>query len=179
MIQIPWKLILHQDKAVLQLWLVKKINWKIVCSKVLYGRAYWYWISITTPSFAALYFTIKVIVYESLIASELIHHLSLLNVEKLVIWIRPIRGQQVWGVFIFRSDFQIYWSDLWIMLSEQTSPIVWVKTNDNNNCLFYNLFWPFFCQLYVYLSQKGGSDSHFEVLNWSKYWFVQTLGPQM
>ena len=57
--------------------------------------------------------------------------------------------------------------------------ILWVKTNDNNNCPFYNHFWPFFRQLYVYLSQKGGSDGHFEVLNGSKYWLVQKLWPQM
>ena len=57
--------------------------------------------------------------------------------------------------------------------------ILWVKMNDNNNCPFYNHFWPFFRQLYVYLSQKGGSDGHFEVLNGSKYWLVQELWPQM
>ena len=64
----------------------------------------------------------------------------------------------------------------WVLF---TLSIVWVKTNDNNNCPFYNHFWPFFCQLYVYLSQKGGSDGHFEVLNGSKYWLVQKILPQM
>ena len=49
------------------------------------------------------------------------------------------------------------------------STILRVKTNDNNNCPFYNHIWPFFRQLYVYLSQKGGSDGHFEVLNGSEY----------
>ena len=29
-------------------------------------------------------------------------------------------------------------------------------------------FWPFFCHLYVYLSQNWGLDGHFEVLNRSK-----------
>ena len=66
-----------------------------------------------------------------------------------------------------------------ILLLRATSSIVWVKTNDNNNCPFYNHFWPFFRQLYVYLSQKGGSDGHFEVLNGPKSWLVQTLWPLM
>jgi hypothetical protein len=30
---------------------------------------------------------------------------------------------------------------------------------------FYYHIWPFFCQLYVYLSQNWDSDGHFEVLN--------------
>ena len=53
----------------------------------------------------------------------------------------------------------------------------WVGRVDN--CQFYNHFWPFFGQLYFYLSQKGGSDGHFEVLNRSEYWLVQKNLPQM
>ena len=50
--------------------------------------------------------------------------------------------------------------------------IVWVKTNDNDNCQFYDHFWPFFCQLYVYLLQNWGSDSHFGMLTGRKSnWF--------
>jgi hypothetical protein len=33
---------------------------------------------------------------------------------------------------------------------------------------FYYHIWPFFCQLYVYISQNWDSDDHFEVLNESK-----------
>ena len=33
---------------------------------------------------------------------------------------------------------------------------------------FYDHFWPFFCQLYVHLSQNWGSDSHYKVLSESK-----------
>ena len=32
--------------------------------------------------------------------------------------------------------------------SKPETIIVWVKTNDNNNCQFYDHFWPFFCQLH-------------------------------
>ena len=37
----------------------------------------------------------------------------------------------------------------------------------------YNLFWPFFCHMCVYLPQNWGSDSHLEVLNGSKSWLGQ------
>ena len=57
--------------------------------------------------------------------------------------------------------------------------ILWVKTNDNNNCQFYDRFWPFFRQLYIYLSQNWGSDSHFGILNRSKIWLVQRLWHKM
>jgi hypothetical protein len=40
----------------------------------------------------------------------------------------------------------------------------------------YDLFWPYFCHMYVYLSQNWGSDGHFEVLNMSYLWLVQKLG---
>ena len=53
--------------------------------------------------------------------------------------------------------------------------IVWIKTNDNSKWLFYLYFWPFSCQLNVYLSQNWGSDSHFDVLDKSKSYFVQKL----
>ena len=43
----------------------------------------------------------------------------------------------------------------------------------------YDLFWPFFCHVCVYLSQKWGSDGHFELLNGSESWFGQKLWPQM
>ena len=61
-------------------------------------------------------------------------------------------------------------------LSQKKSPsIVWFKTNNNNKMAILRLFLPFFRQLYVYLSQNRGSDSHFEVLNRSKSWLVQEL----
>ena len=44
---------------------------------------------------------------------------------------------------------------------------------------FYYHIWPFFCQLYGYLSQKWDSDGHFQVLNRSKYWLVQRLWHKM
>ena len=69
-----------------------------------------------------------------------------------------------------------YWNLFTIGLS---SYVVWVKMNNTDKWLFYVYFWPFFCQLYVYLSQKRGSDGHFEVLNGSTSWLVQTLWPQM
>ena len=40
---------------------------------------------------------------------------------------------------------------------------------------FYELFWPFFCNMYVHLSQNWGSDGHFEVLNRSYLSLVQKL----
>ena len=39
----------------------------------------------------------------------------------------------------------------------------------------YDLFWPFFCHMYVHLSQNWGSDGHFEVLNRSYLWLVEKL----
>ena len=57
--------------------------------------------------------------------------------------------------------------------------IVWIKTNNNNKCPFFDHFWPFFRQLYVYLSQKWGSDCHFDVLNRSKIELVQRLWHKM
>ena len=47
--------------------------------------------------------------------------------------------------------------------------------NNNNKWLSYDYFWPYFCQLYVHLSQNWDSDGHFEVLNRSKIWLVQRL----
>ena len=38
----------------------------------------------------------------------------------------------------------------------------------------YDLFWPFFCHMCVYLSKNWGPEGHFEVLNGSKSW----LGPK-
>ena len=57
--------------------------------------------------------------------------------------------------------------------------IVWIKTNNNNKWLFYDCFWPFFCQLYIHLSQNWGSDGHFDALNRSKIWLVQRLWHKM
>ena len=70
-------------------------------------------------------------------------------------------------------------SKLYIYKFLSVDAIVWVKTNDNNNCPFYNHFWPFFCQLYVCFSQNWGSDSHFGILNRSKIWLVQKLWHKM
>ena len=53
--------------------------------------------------------------------------------------------------------------------------IVWIKTNNNSKWLFYHYFWPFSCQLYVYLSQNWSSDGHFDKLNRSKIWLVLML----
>ena len=39
----------------------------------------------------------------------------------------------------------------------------------------YDLFWPFFSHMYLYLSQNWGSDGHFEVLNRSYLSLVQKL----
>ena len=39
----------------------------------------------------------------------------------------------------------------------------------------YDLFWPLFCNLLVYLSKNWGSDSHFEGLYSSYLWLVQKL----
>ena len=68
-----------------------------------------------------------------------------------------------------------FW-DIWDIFSQT---ILWIKTKDLNKCPFYDHFWPFFHQLYFYLSQKWGSDGHFEVPNGSKSWLVQKLWPQM
>ena len=71
-----------------------------------------------------------------------------------------------------------YLGTVGICLSQLLQKIVSLdlrKTNDNNNCQFYHHFWPFFCQLYVYLSQNWGSDSHFGIPNRSKIWLVQRL----
>ena len=43
----------------------------------------------------------------------------------------------------------------------------------------FDLFWPLFHRMCVYLSQNLGSDGHFEVLNGSKSWLGKTLWPQM
>ena len=43
----------------------------------------------------------------------------------------------------------------------------------------YDLFWPFFHHMCVYLSQNWGSDGHFEVLNGSKSWLGKKLWSQM
>ena len=39
----------------------------------------------------------------------------------------------------------------------------------------YDYFWPFFCHMYVHLSQNCGSEDHFEVLNRSYLWLVKKL----
>ena len=57
-------------------------------------------------------------------------------------------------------------------LQRSMIPIVWIKTNNNAKWLFYGYFWPFFRQLYVYLSQNWDSEGHFDVLNRSKIWLV-------
>ena len=44
---------------------------------------------------------------------------------------------------------------------------------------FYDHIWPFFCQLYVYLSQNWDSDGHFEVLYESESYLVQKLWHKM
>ena len=46
-------------------------------------------------------------------------------------------------------------------------------------CPLYDHSWPFFCHMFVYLSQNWGSDGYFEVLNGSKSWLGQKLWPQM
>ena len=48
--------------------------------------------------------------------------------------------------------------------------------NNTDKWLFYDHFWPFFCQLLGNLSQNWGSDGHFEVLYGSTSWLVQTYG---
>ena len=40
---------------------------------------------------------------------------------------------------------------------------------------FYDLLWPFFCNMYVHLSQNWGSDGHFGLLNRSYLSLVQKL----
>ena len=57
--------------------------------------------------------------------------------------------------------------------------IVWIKTNNNDKWLFYCYFWPFFRQLYVYLSQNWDSEGHFDVPNRSKNWLVLRLSHKM
>ena len=56
--------------------------------------------------------------------------------------------------------------------------ILWCTINDNYVFQYLKPFWPFFGQLYLHLWQNWGSDGHFEVLNRSKSWLVQNLGPQ-
>ena len=43
----------------------------------------------------------------------------------------------------------------------------------------YDHIWPFFCHMYVYLSQNWGLDGHFKVLNRSEPWFIQNLWLKM
>ena len=57
--------------------------------------------------------------------------------------------------------------------------IVWVTMNNNNKWLFYDYFWPHFCQLYIHISQNWGLVQHFDVLNRSKIWLVQRLWHKM
>ena len=147
------------------------------------------------------------------------------------------RLKTIFGVNSFGANYASVYSLGWfwvcvIHFLDKIKTIVWVKTNDNNNCPFYNHFcpfsakimfifhkkevqmvilrcltglnitwfknyglrckwrpwaclanfqniatdkwtfyyhiWPFFCQLYGYLSQKWDSDSHFEALEESK-----------
>ena len=42
------------------------------------------------------------------------------------------------------------------------------KRDSSKSWPFYDHFWPFFCQLQKYISQKWGSDEHFEVPNLPK-----------
>ena len=66
------------------------------------------------------------------------------------------------------------------MWEKKNKPIiVWIKTNNNAKWLFYGYFWPFFRQLYVYLSQNWDSEGHFDVLNRSKIWLVLRLWHKM
>ena len=52
-------------------------------------------------------------------------------------------------------------------------PIVWSEMKDTDKWQCYDHFRPFFCRMYVHFPQNWGSDSHFEVLHWSKFWLVQ------
>ena len=85
-------------------------------------------------------------------------------------------GLSLWPVTIFDHLFRwINEIDVWFY---------WVlKTDWKRKFLYkwplYDLFWPFFCHVCVYLSQKWGSDGHFELLNGSESWFGQKLWPQM
>ena len=51
--------------------------------------------------------------------------------------------------------------------------IVWLEMKDTDKWQCYDHFRPFFCRMYVHFPQNWGSDSHFEVLHWSKFWLVQ------
>ena len=82
---------------------------------------------------------------------------------------------------LFNWTSRIYIQIIWqpYIRAQNMWCIVWIKTNNNNKWLFYDYFWPFFCQLYTHLSQNWGSDGHFDVLNRSKIWLVQRLWPKM
>ena len=68
---------------------------------------------------------------------------------------------------------------MWIVSSKnKISLLSWAfgkEMKDTDKWPFYNHIWPFFCQLYVYLSQNWGSDSRFEMLFTSKSYLVQKL----
>ena len=64
-------------------------------------------------------------------------------------------------------------------VTQYMNHIIWVTMNNNKKWLFYDYFWPYFCQLYNHLSQNWGSDGHFDVLNRSKIWLVQRLWHKM
>ena len=68
--------------------------------------------------------------------------------------------------------FIAYWivKVLWMSIH-----LLWLEMKLTHKWQFYDHFWPFFGHMYDNLSQNWGSDGHFDVLNWSKFWLVQTL----
>ena len=57
--------------------------------------------------------------------------------------------------------------------------IVWSEMKDTDKWQCYDHFRTIFCHMYGHPSQNWGSDGHFEVLNWSKFWLVQKLWHKM
>ena len=55
------------------------------------------------------------------------------------------------------------------------SSIVWSEMKHTDKWQCYDHFRPFFCHMYILLSQNWVSDGHFEVLNWSKLWLVRKV----
>ena len=71
----------------------------------------------------------------------------------------------------FFSQFELYF----FSFLTKKHPKDCFETNVPHKWPFYDHFWPFFCLMYVHLSQNWGSDGRFEVLNRSYIWFVQKL----
>ena len=71
------------------------------------------------------------------------------------------------GTYYYFPTFSCRFSASQLLLSN-SDVIVWSEMKHTDKWQLYGHFQPFFCHMYIHLSQNWGSNGHFEVLNGSK-----------